>query len=205
MTTVAQRELAVEQVVAWCHRSWANRGGDHVADGLRGATSPDNNHNNHNHNHHDHHDHHETFHSSATAHACFLSRETSHGAAWRRRERQLRAWHRHERMTVAMELATALQGEKHYAPRRPKPPLPGKRPAPLVEVAEPQARLGQHSGIGFELVLALDVLVLQMAEQPVDASALAFLEMAESKRPGGGVHGAGSVQASPSPRPRSSE
>ena len=76
-----------------------------------------------------------------------------HGAAWRRRERQLRAWHRHERMTVAMELATALhhsaqrveapregvEGETNDAPRRPKPPLPGKRPAPLEEVAEPQA------------------------------------------------------------------
>ena len=81
-----------------------------------------------------------------------------------------------------MELATALhhsaqrveapregvEGEECNAPRRPKPPLPGKRPAPLVEVAEPQASLGQHSGIGYELVLALDVPVLQMAEHPVD-------------------------------------
>ena len=113
-----------------------------------------------------------------------------HGAAWRRRERQLRAWHRHERMTVAMELATALhhsaqrveapregvEGETNDALRRPKPPLPGKRPAPLE-----QAKLGQHSGIGYELVLALDVPVLQMVEQPVDASALAFLEEEEAK------------------------
>ena len=67
------------------------------------------------------------------------------------------------------------------APRRPKTPLPGKRPAPLEEVAEPQAKLGQHSGIGYELVLALDVPVLQMVEQPVDASALAFLEEEEAK------------------------
>ena len=118
-----------------------------------------------------------------------------HGAAWRRRERQLRAWHRHERMTVAMELATALhhsaqpveapregvEGETNDAPRRPKPPLPGKRPAPLEEVAEPQAKLGQHSGIGYELVLALDVPVLQMVEQPVDTSALAFFEEEEAK------------------------
>ena len=50
-----------------------------------------------------------------------------------------------------------------------------------MEVAEPQARLGQHSGTGYELVLALDVPVLQMAEQPVDASARAFLEEAEEK------------------------
>ena len=50
-----------------------------------------------------------------------------------------------------------------------------------MEVAEPQARLGQHSGIGYELVLTLDVPVLQMVEQPVDASALAVLEEAEAK------------------------
>ena len=48
-------------------------------------------------------------------------------------------------------------------------------------MAEPQAKLGQDSGIGYELVLALDVPVLQMVEQPVDASALAFLEEAEAK------------------------
>ena len=47
-----------------------------------------------------------------------------------------------------------VEGETNDAPRRPKPPLPGKRPASLVEVAEPQAKLGQHSGIGYELVLA---------------------------------------------------
>ena len=74
-----------------------------------------------------------------------------------------------------------MEGETNDAPRRLKPPLPGKRPAPLEEVAEPQAKLGQHSGIGYELVLALDVPVLQMVEQPVDASALAFLEEEEAK------------------------
>ena len=70
-----------------------------------------------------------------------------HGSAMRRRERQLRAWHRHVRMTVAMELATALhhsaqrveapsegvEGETNDAPRRPKPPLPGKRPGVLLD------------------------------------------------------------------------
>ena len=61
-----------------------------------------------------------------------------------------------------------MEGEKYYAPRRPKPPLPGKRLAPLEEVAEPQAKLGQHSGIGYELVLAFDAPVLHMVEQPVD-------------------------------------
>ena len=48
-------------------------------------------------------------------------------------------------------------------------------------MTEPQAKLGQHSGIGYELVLALDVLVLQMVEQPVDASALAFFQEEEAK------------------------
>ena len=46
---------------------------------------------------------------------------------------------------------------------------------------EPQALLGKHSGIGYELVLALDVPVLQMVEQPVGASALAFFEEEEAK------------------------
>ena len=94
-----------------------------------------------------------------------------------------------------MELATALhhsaqrvetpregvEGEKCHAPRRPKPPFPGKRPALLVEVAVPQATLGQHSGIGYQLVLAFDVSVLQMVEQLVDASALAFIKEQEEK------------------------
>ena len=43
----------------------------------------------------------------------------------------------------------------------------GTRPAPLVEV-RPQGAMVQHSGIGFELLQALDVPVLQLVEQPVD-------------------------------------
>ena len=54
------------------------------------------------------------------------------------------------------------------------------RPGVLQDPA-PQGRVGQHSGIGYELVLALDVPVLQMVEQPVDASALAFFEEEEAK------------------------
>ena len=86
---------------------------------------------------------------------------------------------------MKMALATALHHsalrmeaprEGGGGPRRPKPL------APLEEVAEPQAKLGQHSGIGNELVLALDVLVLHMVEQPVDVSALAFLMEAERTR-----------------------
>ena len=79
---------------------------------------------------------------------------------------------RHEQLSLRMALAAAthhsaqpraregVEGETNDAPRRLKPPLQGKRPAPLEEVAEPQAKLGQHSGIGYELVLALDVPVL---------------------------------------------
>ena len=87
---------------------------------------------------------------------------------------------RHEQLSLRMALAAAthhsaqprgkkgVEGETNDAPRRPKPPLPGKRPAPPEEVAEPQEKLGQHSGIGCELVLALDAPVLHVVEQPVD-------------------------------------
>ena len=75
-----------------------------------------------------------------------------------------------------------MEGKQYDAARRPKPPLPGKRPAPLEEVAEPQAMLGQYSGIGCELVLALDVPVLQMVEL------------------GGGVHEAGPCRLPQVPR-----
>ena len=44
----------------------------------------------------------------------------------------------------------------------------GGRPAPLTEVAGWQLRVERHCGVGFELVLALDVPVLQMVEQPVE-------------------------------------
>ena len=72
-----------------------------------------------------------------------------------------------------------VEGETNDAPRRPKPPLLGKWPAPLEEV--PQEKLGHHSGIHHELVLPLVVPVLQKVEQPVDASALSFFEEAEAK------------------------
>ena len=100
---------------------------------------------------------------------------------------------RHEQLSLRMALAAAthhsaqarakegVEGETNDAPRRPMPPLPGTRPAPLEEVAEPHEKLGQHSGIGYELVHSLDVPVLQMVEQPVDASALALLEEEEEK------------------------
>ena len=71
-----------------------------------------------------------------------------------------------------------VEGEKYYAPRRPKPPRRN-----LLEVAEPQARLGQHSGIGCELVLARN--------SRVDASCAGFPRGCGREGPGGVVHGAG--------------
>ena len=44
----------------------------------------------------------------------------------------------------------------HDAPRRQKPPPPGTRPAPLVEV-RPQTGCERHCGSGFELVLEVTV------------------------------------------------
>ena len=127
------------------------------------------------------------------------------GVARRRRERRLRAQLRHEQQTVRMVLATVthhsfqvgtahdgLRAQKtvtstkeveervpHAGLRAQKAPPPGMRPGVLQDPA-PQGRVGQHSGIGYELVLALDVPVLQTVEQPVDASALAFLEEIEA-------------------------
>ena len=76
------------------------------------------------------------------------------GAARRRRQRRLRSWLKHERQSVAMALAEfshhASRGQtrararegvehaKYVGLSAQKPPLPGQRPAPLVEVAEPQ-------------------------------------------------------------------
>ena len=80
------------------------------------------------------------------------------GAAARRRGRRLRAWHRHVRTTVAMELATALHHstqrvevpregevrETHDDLRAQNRPLPGPRPAPLLEVL-PQVGAQRHA------------------------------------------------------------
>ena len=94
------------------------------------------------------------------------------GVARRRRERRLRAQLRHEQQTVRMVLATVTHhsfqvGTTHAGLRAQKAPPPGMRPGVLQDPA-PQGRVGQHSGIGYELVLALDVPVLHMVEQPVD-------------------------------------
>ena len=118
------------------------------------------------------------------------------GSARRRRERRLRSMLRHERMAVAMAVAESLhhsaqrpekarareveEQDQHEALRRQKAPPPGKPPGVLKD-PEPQGRDGQHSGIGHEVVQALGVPVLQMVEQPVDASALAFIKEEEAE------------------------
>ena len=60
--------------------------------------------------------------------------------------------------------------DKHEALRRQKAPPPGKWLGVLKD-PEPQGSVGQHCGVGFELVQALAVLVLQM----VDTAVLSFL------------------------------
>ena len=73
--------------------------------------------------------------------------------------------------------------QRHTSAPPPPPPegsFTGYAAGVLLDPA-PQGRVGQHSGIGYELVLALDVPVLQLAEQRVDASSLAFLEEQEEK------------------------
>ena len=118
------------------------------------------------------------------------------GAAWRRRQRRLRSMLRHERQTVAVALAECLhhsaqplekarareveEQDQNEALRRQKAPPPGKRPGVLKD-PEPQGRFGQHCGVGFELVQALDVPVLQMVEQPVEV--LSFLRSSLSAVP----------------------
>ena len=104
-------------------------------------------------------------------------------AARRRRERRLHISLKHERLKVAMALAESLhhsaqrlekararvveEQDKHEALRRQKAPPPGKRQGVLKD-PEPQGRVGQHCGVGCELVQVLAVLVLQMVEQHVE-------------------------------------
>ena len=120
------------------------------------------------------------------------------GAAKRWRDRRLRAWHRHVRTTVAMELPTALhhsaqrvevpregvEGEQHYAPRRPKPPLPGTRPAPLSEVSQPQVGAVTVGYVAAARTPSLATPSLaDSAGDAVDAAALDFLVWAAFKTP----------------------
>ena len=89
------------------------------------------------------------------------------GEARRRRERRQRSWWRHEQLSVAAALGAARhqsagrgvkevvtrqersEGEVHDeydAPRGPKPRLLRTRPAPLSEVAGPQAGWSSQFG-----------------------------------------------------------
>ena len=112
------------------------------------------------------------------------------GAAWRRKQRRLRSWWRHEQQTVASVLATAthhshskvgtsnaiLRGQKIGTSTGAVPaehselssddgmPTTGMRPASMLE-PWPQGKVQWHSGIGYELVQALDAPVLQVEEQ----------------------------------------
>ena len=114
----------------------------------------------------------------------------------RRRQRRLCAWARHERLSIAMALATvehhsygptanaAPRGqttgtsvregevrEQHYGLRAQKRPLPGMRPAPLLEVL-PQVGVHWHTVEQriehTPFVQILDAPVSQMVEQLVD-------------------------------------
>ena len=118
------------------------------------------------------------------------------GAAMRRRQRRLRAWARHERLSIAMALATvehhssgptanaaprgqttstsAREGEvreQHHGLRAQKRPLPGMRPAPLLEVL-PQVGVQRHTVEQriehTPYVQILDAPVPLMVEQLVD-------------------------------------
>ena len=114
--------------------------------------------------------------------------DSNAGSARRRRERRLRSMLRHERMAVATALAESLhhsaqrpekarareveEQDKHEALRRQKAPPLGKWPGVLKD-PEPQGRMGQHCGVGYEFVQVLAVPVLQMVAQPVEV--LSFL------------------------------
>ena len=117
-------------------------------------------------------------------------------AAQRRKQRRLRSWWRHEQQSIAAVLATvthhsfdqvgtanaALRGQKTGTSTRPGPAEffelysedgrpGGMRPRSLLEL-EPQGKPEQHTGSGYELVLALAAPVLQARD---DAVAYDFL------------------------------
>ena len=116
------------------------------------------------------------------------------GAARRRKERRLRAWLRHERQSVAAAVAEALHhsagprekvverlvrqegevNEQYSALRRPTTPLPGTRPAPLAEVAGPQAAVTDGYVAASGPLLGAPLLADSSAEA-IDGSTLSFL------------------------------
>ena len=134
-------------------------------------------------------------HISKTLTVGLLMAERDVGSARRRRERWLRSWLRHERMTERMELAAALHHssfrgaapETHDAPRSQRTAnsreeaaifelfdedTVGWRPAPLPEVAGPQAQVLQRTVepivVAVPLVPLLDDPLAQTVEQLQD-------------------------------------
>ena len=119
------------------------------------------------------------------------------GAAKRRRERRQRSWLRHEQLSVKMALSAALHHsrgvgpELHEAPRGlktdraveeevrevndalqgQKRPPPGMRPAPLPEVAGPQATVT----VGYVAAGAPSLTVVLVSDDRIDDAALQFL------------------------------
>ena len=119
-------------------------------------------------------------------------------SARRRRERRQRSWLRHEQLSVKMALSAALHHsrgvgpELHEAPRGPKTdraveeevrevndalegqkrPPPGERPAPLPEVAGPQAAVT----VGYVAAEAPTLVVASVAEHDgLDDATVQFL------------------------------
>ena len=117
----------------------------------------------------------------------------------RRRQRRLRSWWRHEQRSVAAALAAATHHsaprsgwpeqhnaprgpatasameveahEQYYAPRRQEQPPPGVRPAPLSEVAGPQAAVT----VGYVAAVAPSLPVVLVADLLHDDATVQFL------------------------------
>ena len=127
------------------------------------------------------------------------------GSARRRRERRLRVYLRYARMSVAMALAesqhrSAQRQRKVRAREEDRevqctaafratdpPPEPelfdffeepgGVRPVLLIEPQGAHARVERHTGVGYELVQALDVPVLHMMEVADEVNDRATLQL----------------------------
>ena len=151
------------------------------------------NHNNHNHNHHHHH-----LCARPQRLVMMADRDDGTSAAMRRRQRRLRSWWRHEQRSVAAALAAATHHsaprsgwpeqhiaprgpttasameveahEQYYAPRGQGQPPPGVRPAPLSEVAGPQAAVT----VGYVAAVAPSLAVVLVSDMLHDDATVQF-------------------------------
>ena len=126
-------------------------------------------------------------------------RDDGTSAAMRRRQRRLRSWWRHEQRSVAAALAAATHHsaprsgwpeqhnaprgpttasameveahEQYYAPRGQEQPPPGVRPAPLSEVAGPQAAVT----VGYVAAVAPSLAVVPVSDLLHDDATVQFL------------------------------